>query len=209
MISKDVAFNSWLPGILKRITQGSLFLRRRKTRRPCLRLSDVCDQGLGISTASISLRVRFHDGSLDTSISDSATRLRCKSTKFHGSGVNAVGSYTPLFFSPSVSHPRRTMWKWWQFYCALLHVSVFANRKSALDTPFNIMLLRAFREWTFDALGTYRNQQYEYKYEFIIFLAGLFFSHDYHYFSIVLLKSAASRLFFRRKMKITGSARLT
>ncbi|XP_077262344.1 phospholipase B1, membrane-associated isoform X2 [Temnothorax americanus] len=45
-------------------------------------------------------------------------------------------------------------WKWWQFYCVLLHISVMASdRRSALDTPFNIMLLRAFRNWTFDAFG--------------------------------------------------------
>ncbi|TGZ38865.1 phospholipase B1, membrane-associated-like [Temnothorax longispinosus] len=46
------------------------------------------------------------------------------------------------------------MWKWWQFYCVLLHISVMASdRKTALDTPFNIMLLRVFRNWTFDAFG--------------------------------------------------------
>ncbi|XP_071637871.1 phospholipase B1, membrane-associated-like [Temnothorax longispinosus] len=46
------------------------------------------------------------------------------------------------------------MWKWWQFYCALLHISVLASdRKTVLDTPFNIMLHRAIREWTFNAFG--------------------------------------------------------
>ncbi|KYN40535.1 Phospholipase B1, membrane-associated [Trachymyrmex septentrionalis] len=47
------------------------------------------------------------------------------------------------------------MWKWCQFYCILLiHISVLATeRKTALDSPFNIMLLRAFRNWSFDAFG--------------------------------------------------------
>jgi len=48
------------------------------------------------------------------------------------------------------------MWKWWQLYCVLLHTSVLAlERKSALDTPFNIMLLRAIQNWTFDAFGMF------------------------------------------------------
>ncbi|KAL0105598.1 hypothetical protein PUN28_015828 [Cardiocondyla obscurior] len=46
------------------------------------------------------------------------------------------------------------MWKWWQFYCTLLPVLVYATeRRTALDTPFNIMLVRAFRDWSFDAFG--------------------------------------------------------
>ncbi|XP_039301947.1 phospholipase B1, membrane-associated [Solenopsis invicta] len=45
------------------------------------------------------------------------------------------------------------MWKWWQLYY-ILQIFVFASeRKSALDSPSNIMLLRAFREWTFDTFG--------------------------------------------------------
>ncbi|KAG5328800.1 PLB1 Phospholipase, partial [Acromyrmex heyeri] len=47
-----------------------------------------------------------------------------------------------------------TMWKWCQFYCILLHISVLATeRKTALDSPFNIMLLRSLRNWSFDAFG--------------------------------------------------------
>ncbi|XP_012527810.1 phospholipase B1, membrane-associated [Monomorium pharaonis] len=43
------------------------------------------------------------------------------------------------------------MWKWW-LYC-ILHISVASERKTALDTPFNIFFIRAFRNWTFDAFG--------------------------------------------------------
>ncbi|EZA61436.1 Phospholipase B1, membrane-associated [Ooceraea biroi] len=46
------------------------------------------------------------------------------------------------------------MWKWWQFYCVLLHLWARSScQKTALDSPFNLMVLRAFRNWSFDAFG--------------------------------------------------------
>jgi len=70
---------------------------------------------------------------------------------FHTSGMHQA---TWNFGSLSILH-FGTMWKWWQLYCVLLHTFVLTARKSALDTPFNIMLLRAFRNWTFDAFGMF------------------------------------------------------
>ncbi|XP_071636930.1 phospholipase B1, membrane-associated-like isoform X1 [Temnothorax longispinosus] len=66
--------------------------------------------------------------------------------------VKAISDFKLWLIVDSAS--RRTMLKWWQFYCALLHISVLASdRKTVLDTPFNIMLHRAIREWTFNAFG--------------------------------------------------------
>ncbi|XP_018359808.1 PREDICTED: phospholipase B1, membrane-associated-like isoform X1 [Trachymyrmex cornetzi] len=46
------------------------------------------------------------------------------------------------------------MWKWCQFYCILLYTSVLATeKKTVLDSPLNIMLLRSLRNWSFDAFG--------------------------------------------------------
>ncbi|XP_014485906.1 PREDICTED: phospholipase B1, membrane-associated-like isoform X2 [Dinoponera quadriceps] len=47
------------------------------------------------------------------------------------------------------------MWKRWQLYCILLHLcaEVQSTEKTALDSPFNILLIRAFRDWTFDIFG--------------------------------------------------------
>ncbi|TGZ57433.1 hypothetical protein DBV15_11347, partial [Temnothorax longispinosus] len=138
----------------------------------------------------------FHDRSLDTSISDGATRpsvakqqvsqfgcergaVKAKRLLAHcphpeeqcGSGGSFIAfcciypcwhrierpllirPLTSCSYVPFESDFSRLLW-WWQFYCALLHISVLASdRKTALDTPFNIMFLRAFREWTFNAFG--------------------------------------------------------
>ncbi|XP_011161176.1 phospholipase B1, membrane-associated [Solenopsis invicta] len=51
------------------------------------------------------------------------------------------------------------MWKWWQLYYILQIFVLASERKTALDTPFNIMLLRAFRDWTFDAFGRTGTQE--------------------------------------------------
>ncbi|XP_012219356.1 phospholipase B1, membrane-associated [Linepithema humile] len=46
------------------------------------------------------------------------------------------------------------MWKRWKFCYILLHLCVGAwGQKTALDTPFNIRFLRAFRNWSFNAFG--------------------------------------------------------
>jgi len=77
---------------------------------------------------------------------------------------------TKQVHNPSVPRHRRSDFKFWlivgfrsnvEVVAALLrfvaHTSVLAlERKSALDTPFNIMLLRAFQDWTFDAFGMFR-----------------------------------------------------
>ncbi|XP_039304267.1 phospholipase B1, membrane-associated isoform X3 [Solenopsis invicta] len=47
----------------------------------------------------------------------------------------------------------RTMWKWWQLYYILQIFVLATGRKFALGTPFNTMLFRALREWSFDAFG--------------------------------------------------------
>ncbi|EFN76147.1 Phospholipase B1, membrane-associated [Harpegnathos saltator] len=46
------------------------------------------------------------------------------------------------------------MWKRWQLFYVLLHLCAdVSTEKTDLDSPFNLMLLRTFRNWTFDAFG--------------------------------------------------------
>ncbi|XP_011637054.1 phospholipase B1, membrane-associated-like [Pogonomyrmex barbatus] len=73
-----------------------------------------------------------------------------QNTKFHSSGVSHQSSFAFCLIIGFASSS--TMWKWW-FYCILLHVSLSTSRRTALDTPFNILFLRAFRDWTFDVFG--------------------------------------------------------
>lgn len=103
LISNDTAFDPRISSILKPISQGSLFLRRRKTRRPCLRLPDGAIK-VAESPLHPSFLCRFGstNGSLNTSISDSETRLHCETS----SRVNAAPSELLHTFFSNLSVPR-------------------------------------------------------------------------------------------------------
>jgi len=47
------------------------------------------------------------------------------------------------------------MWKWWHFYCILLHLCARSLcQKTALDSSLNVILFRIFRNWGLNAFGT-------------------------------------------------------
>ncbi|XP_032666732.1 phospholipase B1, membrane-associated-like [Odontomachus brunneus] len=51
------------------------------------------------------------------------------------------------------------MWKRWQLYCVLLHLCAIGwTQKTALDSSLNLIMLRVFRNWTFDTFGMYNQR---------------------------------------------------
>jgi hypothetical protein len=103
-----------------------------------------------------SLYIEFYDISLYSSISDGIIiHLRC-TTSSSTAWVNVISpSLNDSLNSGSLRYfvPQRTMWTRWKFYI-LLHMCVGAwGQKTALDTPFNVRFLRAFRNWSFNAFG--------------------------------------------------------
>lgn len=106
-----------------------------------------------------SLQAGFREESLIILIADGKVRLRSSVRVALKAAVPPISS-------------RETMWKRWQLYCVLLHLCAeVSTQKTALDSPFNIKLLRAFRNWTFDVFGMYNHQSDEaYETRVIIFL---------------------------------------
>ncbi|XP_032666889.1 phospholipase B1, membrane-associated-like [Odontomachus brunneus] len=46
------------------------------------------------------------------------------------------------------------MWKRWQLCCILLYLCAeVSTQRTTLDSPFNVMMLRVLRNWTFDTFG--------------------------------------------------------
>lgn len=79
------------------------------------------------------------------------TTTSCKSSLLVRS--NSKNSGSTLLTSWNI------MWKCWQIFCVLLHLSARSScQKTALDSPFNVMFLRALRNWSFNVFGTFEQR---------------------------------------------------